>query len=80
MKTKEEIAKTFFELFTDNKIPDSLLNNYLNDIDGQGTMDFQIWIISNMKDTISWCTGIGIIESFEHCYKVSFDNGNINNI
>ena len=78
MTKKQEIAKTFFQLFVKNEVPDNMVFNYLNDIDGEPTLIFQVWITNNMKQSISkWCTGIGIIESFERCYNASLENGAI---
>lgn len=78
MEVKEELAKNFLGLFVDSEIPDQLIEDYLDDEDGEGTSNLQAWIIYNMKSSISdWCTGIGIIETFEHNYSAALENGNI---
>lgn len=78
MEVKEELAKNFLNLFVNNEIPDQLIEDYLDDEDGEGTSNLQAWIIYNMKSSISdWCTGIGIIETFEHNYSAALENGNI---
>ena len=77
-KNKKMLAKNFISLFVHNEIPDELIEDYLNDEDGEGTANLQAWIIYNMKPSISdWCTGIGVIESFELCYNSAIENGNI---
>lgn len=78
MKTKEEIAKNFISLFVNYEIPDELIEDYLDDEDGEATLGLQTWIIYNMKPSLAdWCTGIGVIESFELCYNSAIENGNI---
>lgn len=77
-KTKEEIYLDAFALFVTKPIPSELFNSYMSDEDGEATFELQRWIVNNMKtEIIDWCTGIGIIESVEHLYKVAEENGNI---
>lgn len=79
-KTKEEIFRDAFHLFTNNEIPDDLFNDYLNDKDGEATFNLQCWVINNMKRQISdWATGIGIIEAAELMYESARENGNLSN-
>ena len=78
MEVKEELAKNFLGLFVDSEIPDQLIEDYLDDEDGEGTSNLQAWIIYNMKSSISdWCTGIGVIEAFELNYNAALENGHI---
>ena len=78
MEVKEELAKNFVGLFVDSEIPDQLIEDYLDDEDGEGTSNLQAWIIYNMKSSISdWCTGIGVIEAFELNYNAALENGHI---
>jgi len=77
-KTKEQIFRETFALFTNNRIPDNLFNNYMNDEDGEATILLQEWVVNNMRGEIEdWCTGIGIIEAVEHLYEVALGNGNL---
>ena len=77
-KTKAQIYKDGFGLFTNGQIPTEIFNNYLNDEDGDATSRLQWWIVDNMRGEImDWCTGIGIIEAVEHLYKVALENGNL---
>ncbi len=77
-KTKEKIFRDGFGLFVNGQIPDDIFNGYMNDNDGMGTQNLQYWIVYNMRGEImDWCTGIGIIESVEHLYKVALENGNL---
>lgn len=76
-KTKEQVYRDAFYLFVDS-IPEDVLQGYLNDTDGEGTLRLQFWCGENMKGWImDWCTGIGIIEAVEHLVKVAIENGNI---
>lgn len=78
-KTKEQIYRQCFSLFTKGEIPNEILYNYMNDSgDGYGTLTLQLWIIDNMKNDLSdWCTGIGVIEAVKHLYKTAYENGNL---
>lgn len=74
-KTKEQIYRNIFSLFSDVELPNEILKEYLylND-----SYNLQLWLVSNMKDELSdWCTGIGIIESAEHLYQCALENGNL---
>jgi hypothetical protein len=78
-KTKEQIFRDSLSLFVNEYIPDDILKSYLNDEDGEATMELQGWILNNMRGEIQdWCTGIGIIEAVEHLYETALENGNIN--
>lgn len=78
-KTKEKVFRDSFSLFANGYIPNDILNNYLNDEDGESTAILQEWILTNMRGEISdWCTAIGIIEAVEHLYETALENGNIN--
>jgi hypothetical protein len=69
-KTKEQIFRDGFSLFVNSTIPDDIFNGYMNDDNGEGTSNLQVWIINNMKkEILDWSTGIGIIEAVEH-FKV----------
>lgn len=52
-------------------------NNYISDInDGDYSFDLQEWVINNTHEHLTdIITGIGIIESVEHLYKTSYENG-----
>jgi hypothetical protein len=78
LKSKEVILLESFKLFVTNDIPKHIFDEYINDKDGEGTANFQVWIVDNMNDNISdWCTGIGIIDAVELLYKVAEENGNL---
>lgn len=78
MKTKEQIFREGFGLFINNPIPDDIFNKYMDDIDGEGTLKLQSWIINNVRgEIIDWVTGIGIIESVELLYESAIENGNV---
>lgn len=77
-KTKEQIFQDGFALFVKKPIPTKIFNDYMNDTDGTGAWELQLWIVNNTKDSISdWITGVGIIESVEHLYKIAHENGNL---
>ena len=77
-KTKEQIFRDSFQLFTNGRIPDEIFNGYMNDTDGEGASRLQWWIVDNMRgEIIDWCTGIGIIEAVENLYKTALENGNL---
>lgn len=48
-KTKEQIYKETFDVFTKKEVPLKMLRAYMNDEDGQATSDLQCWIVNNMK-------------------------------
>lgn len=76
-KTKEQIFRDGFSLFTNGQIPNEIFNNYMTDEDGEATSRLQWWCVDNMRGEImDWCTGIGIIEAVEHLYKTALENGN----
>ena len=77
MKNRSEIFRTFFRLFTVGEIPDEIFDNYISDInDGEYSLELQDWVINNTHDHLTdIITGIGIIESVEHLYKCSYENG-----
>ena len=80
-KTKEQIYRISFGLFTNGHIPDEIFNGYMNDEDGEGTSRLQWWCVDNMRgDIMDWCTGIGIIEAVEHLYQCAKENGNLQNV
>jgi hypothetical protein len=55
-----------------------MLNDYMNDEDGEATFELQCWIVNNMRSEIlDWCTGIGIIEAVENLYETALENGNL---
>ena len=77
-KTKEQIYREGFRLFTNGQIPDVIFNSYVNDQNDDATSELQNWCLNNMKDSISdWCTGIGIIEAVEDLYNTALENGNL---
>ena len=77
-KTKEQIFKDGFGLFTNGQIPNDMFNAYMSDKDGEATFELQCWIANNMRGEImDWCTEIGIIEAVEHLYKTALENGNL---
>ena len=77
-KTKEQIFRDGFRLFTNGQVPNDIFNAYMSDGDGQATFELQSWLLNNMKSEImDWCTSIGIIEAVEHLYQTALDNGNI---
>jgi hypothetical protein len=77
-KTKEQIFRDGFGLFTNGQIPNDMFNDYMNDEDGEATSRLQWWCVDNMRGEImDWCTGIGIIEAVEHLYKTALENGNL---
>ncbi len=74
-KTKEQIFKDGFSLFTNGQIPSDIFNAYMSDED---TFKLQCWVVNNMRGEImDWCTGIGIIEAVEHLYTTALENGNL---
>lgn len=74
-KTKEQIFRDGFSLFTNGQIPNEIFNSYMNDEDGDTTSRLQWWCVDNMRGEITdWCTGIGIIEAVELLYENA--NGN----
>ncbi len=77
-KTKEQIYRDAFGLFTNGSIPDEIFNAYMNDTDGEGASRLQWWCVDNMRgELLDWCTGIGIIEAVEILYNVAHENGNL---
>lgn len=77
-KSKEQILRDAFGLLTNGRIPDDIFNEYIDNVDGDGSWRIQEWCVNNMKESIAdWCTGIGIIEAVEHLYDVALENGNI---
>lgn len=77
-KTKEQIFRDGFGLFTNGQIPNDIFNAYMTDEDGEATAALQGWIVNNMRGEImDWCTGIGIIEAVEHLYETAKENGNV---
>jgi hypothetical protein len=77
-KTKEQIFRDGFGLFTNGQIPDDILNNYLIDEDGEATFELQCWINNNVRgEVMDWITGIGIIEAVELLYESALENGNL---
>jgi len=77
-KTKEQIYRDSFSLLTNGYIPDKILNDFINDEDGEATFELQCWIVNNMRGEImDWATGIGIIEAVEKLYECALDNGNL---
>jgi hypothetical protein len=77
-KTKEQIFRDGFRLFTSGQIPNDMFNAYMSDEDGETTFELQSWIVNNMRGEImDWCTAIGIIEAVEHLYETAFENGNL---
>ena len=77
-KTKEQIFRDGFGLFTNGQIPNDIFNGYITDEDGEATFELQCWIVNNMRGEImDWCTRIGIIEAVEHLYKTALENGNL---
>ena len=77
-KTKEQIFREGFRLFTNEEVPSDIFNAYMTDVDGEATFELQRWCVYNMRDEImDWCTGIGIIEAVELLYKTALENGNI---
>ena len=77
-KTKEQIFRDGFGLFTNGQIPNNIFNLYMGDEDGESTLELQWWVVNNMRVEIAdWCTGIGIIEAVEHLYKTALENGNV---
>lgn len=76
-KTKEQIYRYSFSLFTYGSVPDNLLKSWIDNED-DSHIAIQEWCVNNMKKEIQdWCTGIGIIESVEHLYECAYDNGNL---
>lgn len=77
-KTKEQIFRDGFGLFTNGQIPDDIFNAYINADDNEPTFELQCWIVNNMRGEImDWATGIGIIEAVELLYETSLENGNL---
>jgi len=77
-KTKEQIFKDGFNLFFTKPIPCGLLDAYLNDTSGEGSLNLQYWISCNMRsELIDWSTAIGIIEAVEHLFYTALENGNL---
>lgn len=76
-KTKEQVYRETFALFTNGHIPDEIFNAFMNDEYGEGASRMQFWCVDNMRGEImDWCTGIGIIEAVEHLYQCAVENGN----
>jgi hypothetical protein len=77
-KTKEQIFRESFALFTNGRIPTLTFNAYMYDNDGEGTARLQEWIVNNLRGEIEdWCTGIGVIEAVEIMYSRALENGNL---
>ena len=77
-KTKEQIYRDSFSLFVNGRIPNKILDDYLNDQDGEGSSNIQCWIVNNMRDEImDWCTGIGIMDAVDILYNEAKANGNL---
>lgn len=77
-KTKEQIFRDGFGLFTNGQIPNDIFDGYMKDEDGEATFKLQCWILNNMRgEIIDWATGIGIIEAVELLYNSALENGNL---
>jgi len=80
-KTKPECYKDAFGLLLNKDVPDSILERYLNDIDGEGAYELQRFIVNNMKhELVDWSTGIGILEAVDKMYECALENGNVKDI
>lgn len=76
MKRIWEYYTDCFSLFL-NKIPsEELIKKYLRNSDSC-IIEMQDFVNMNIKEVISWSTGIGIIESVDIMVKEAKDNGNI---
>lgn len=77
-KTKKEYYQDVFGLMVNGKIPDEILDNYINDIGDDNYSLLADYVINNMRGEImGWATAIGIIEAVEHIYNEALANGNI---
>ena len=77
-KTKEQIFRDGFGLFTNGQIPNDIFDGYMTDEDGEATFKLQCWVLNNMRgEIIDWSTGIGIIEAVELLYNSALENGNL---
>lgn len=79
MKTKFEIYKSAFGLFLNENVPDSMLHQYLDNIQYPDYhIEIQNYIIDNMKkEILDWNTGIGIIDAVDSMYDEAVSNGNV---
>lgn len=77
-KTKEQVYRESFNLFTAVPVPEDLLSSYLVDEYGEASLELQSWIVNNLRKEISdWATGIGVIEAVDLLYNSAVENGTI---
>ena len=77
-KTKKEYYQDVFGLMVNERIPDEILDNYINDVGDDSYSPLADYVLNNMRGEImDWSTAIGIIEAVEHIYKEAVSNGNI---
>jgi len=75
--SKKDCYTSAFSLLVNGKIPDKILDDYINDVDDSHTA-LADYVINNMKKEISkWSTAIGIIEAVDSIYNCAVENGNI---
>lgn len=78
MKTKKQYYQDVFGLLVNGKIPDKILDDYINDIGDDNYSPLANFVVNNIRGEImDWSTGIGIIEAVEHIYNEAVSNGNI---
>jgi hypothetical protein len=80
MKTKKDYYLDIFGLLVNGKIPDEILDNYINDVGEDSYTPLADYVSNNMRGEImDWSTAIGIIEAVDHIYHEAIANGNIKN-
>jgi len=77
-KTKKQYYQDVFGLMVNGRIPDEILDNYINDIGDDNYSSLDDYVVNNMRGEImDWSTAIGIIEAVDHIYNEAVSNGNI---
>ena len=75
--SKKECYTSAFSLLINGKIPDKVLDDYINDVDDSYTA-LADHVLNNIKKEIAeWSTAIGIIEAVDSIYNCAVENGNI---
>jgi len=75
--SKKEIYNDVFLLFLNKKVPNAILEGYLDNSENS-YLKLSDFIGLNMKrELLKWCTCVGIIESADHLYNCALENGNL---